>query len=247
MQRYFVNNNVVNLNTKVVTITDGDHHHIKNVMRMRPGERVIVCTNDCLGYLCEIKSITNVTILSILEEIKIDTELDAYVSIAQGLVKKNKCDEVLRRLVELGCSEYFNVNMDFSVVKASDDNINYLERRRQIVKEASEQSERGKMLNLKETLKFNDFLKYADSFDIKICAYEESGRNNNQELSHLYKSLKGRKIICLVGPEGGISDKEVDLLKKNGFKFVGLGKRILRTETAPLYLMSVLSFMIENS
>lgn len=246
MQRYFIDSNLINLKTKTITITGDDHHHIKNVMRMHPGEKVICATNDRHTYLCVIDSISSCTNLSIISESINENELDSFISFAQGIVKKSKCDEVLRRLVELGASEYFNVNMDYSVVKSSDDNKNYLERRKQIVKEASEQSERGKLLNVKETLSFKDFLNYSCDFDIKICAYENSGRDNDKSLISLKDNLVNKKIICLIGPEGGISEKEIKLLKDNGFLCVGLGKRILRTETSPLYLMSVLGFMIDN-
>ena len=111
MQRYFINKENIKGNT--IIIEGGDHHHIKNVMRMHPKEKVICLTNDSFEYLCEIDSINNSTVLNILEKRTNNNELNAYVSFAQGLVKKNKCDEVLRRLVELGCSEYFNVSMDF--------------------------------------------------------------------------------------------------------------------------------------
>ena len=249
MQRYFVDKNTINLNNMTATISGSDHHHIKNVMKMHLDEKVILCDGEGNEYLSHIINISNVTNLKIDEVKNNNNELPCYVSIAQGLVKKAKCDEVLRRLVELGASEYFNVSMDFSVVKAKSeygDESSYLERRKTIVKEASEQSERGKLLNLLRTLSFSEFLKYSNSFDIKIACYEESGRDGDNSLKTIENNLINKKVLAIIGPEGGFSKKEVDLLKQEGFLFVGLGKRILRTETAPLYLMSILGYLVDR-
>ena len=249
MQRYFVSLNQIDKKNNKAVITGQDHHHIKNVMKMHNNEKVIVCDGLGNDYYCHILNIDSQTTLSI-DEIKVNNnELDCYVSIAQGLVKKTKCDEVLRRLVELGASEYFNVSMDFSVVKDKSEfgnNNSYLERRKLIVKEASEQSERGKLLEVIQTKSFNGFLKYSKEFDIKICCYEESGRSGDTSLNNLRNKLGGKKVIAIVGPEGGFSKKEINLLDEAGFSFYGLGKRILRTETAPLYLMSVLGFLTDS-
>ena len=80
---------------------------------------------------------------------------------------------------------------------------------------------------------------------MKLFAYEEAGRNNVHNLKEMILKSKNKKIVVLVGPEGGISDKEVKLLEDNGFISVGLGPRILRTETAPLYVMSAISYELE--
>ena len=135
MQRYFVSKNQIDADKNIAYITGQDHHHIKNVMKMHVNEKVILCDGDGNDYYSHIINIDNNTVVAI-DEIKTNNnELDCYVSIAQGLVKKAKCDEVLRRLVELGCSEYFNVSMDFSVVKDKSEfgnNNSYLERRQLI-------------------------------------------------------------------------------------------------------------------
>ena len=96
--------------------------------------------------------------------------------------------------------------------------------------------------NLQE---FKEFIKNFSDFDVKLFAYEEAGRNNIFNLKQKIKEGTGKRIVVLVGPEGGISENEVKLLESNGFISVGLGPRILRTETAPLYVMSAISYELE--
>ena len=88
---------------------------------------------------------------------------------------------------------------------------------------------------------FKDFIKFSNDYDIKLVCYENSGRDNKNNLYDYLKEFTNKKVLILVGPEGGISNNEIDILTNNGFKLFGLGKRILRTETAPLMAMSIIS------
>ena len=116
MQRYFINeNNIINNN---ILIDESDSHHIKDVMRMHVGENVIACikgTNKI--YLCEILELSKKVLLKIIEERQENNELNIKVSIAHGLVRKDKQEEVIRRLVELGAYKYIPVVMDRSIIK----------------------------------------------------------------------------------------------------------------------------------
>ena len=249
MQRYFFKDNSC-LDNKLnrVIINDKENvHHIKNVMRMKIGDKLIVCTNDYHEYLCEIECISNIIDLKIISESINNNELKADVTIAQGLVRREKKEEVLRRLVELGCYKYIPVEMERSIVHLNKYNEN-IERINTIIKECSEQSERGKLMLYSEAISFKSFINDLN-YDYKFVCYEESGRSNEQSLKdYLFKlgPIDGvnKKILVLVGPEG-ISNKELEILDKLGFIKIGLGKRILRTETAPLYIMSVLGYGVE--
>ena len=238
MQRYFINNNQINNN--IVTIIGDDVHHIKTVMRMRIGEKVYVC-DELNTYICEIINITNTVELSILEEVNENSEMDIKVTVAHGLVRREKMEEVVRRLVELGCFSYIPVNMTRSVVKHKEINIDRLNK---IIKEASEQSHRQKLMKISEVISFNELLKEISKYDVVLFAHTLYKDDVN-----LFNELKNKNsnILVIVGPEGGFDDKEVDkLIKYNNLKPVSLGKRILRTETAPLYIMSVLGFIGEQ-
>lgn len=245
MQRYFFkDDNCINKEINRIIISDKENvHHIKNVMRMKIGDKIIVCTNDNLEYLSEIESITNVIDLKIINQMINSNELSASITIAQGLVRREKKEEVLRRLVELGASKYIPVDMERSIVHLNKYNEN-IERINTIIKECSEQSERGKLMECSEAISFKNFIKL-DDYDYKFVCYEESGRQNEHSLKDYLFKLQNKKVLVLVGPEGGISNKELELLDSNGFIRIGLGKRILRTETAPLFVMSVLGFGVE--
>lgn len=237
MQRYFINYEQVN--NDIINIIGEDVHHIKTVMRMKTGEKVMACTDE-VNYLCEIISITDIVKLKVLEVIKENNELPVSVTIAQGLVRREKTEEVIRRITELGASEYIPVVMKRSVVKANNEK---LDRWGRIVKEASEQSHRNKLLTISSPITLKELINKKEEYDLCLFAHFDEDSNI---LDFYIKNNRIKKILVLVGPEGGFDQSEVDLLKTNGFKVVSLGKRVLRTETAPLFLMSVISNEFEE-
>lgn len=242
MQRYFIDKEQINSN--IITIKGDDVHHIKNVMRMNIKDQVIVCDENNT-YLCEILFIGNVVELNIIEQIEENVELPLKVTIAHGLVRREKMEEVVRRLVELGCYSYLPINMTRSVVKHKEINI---ERLNKIIKEASEQSHRNKLMKISEVISFSDILNKISNYDIVLFAHTLY-KNENKLYNYLANKndLNNKNILVIVGPEGGFDDKEVEkLIKYDNVIPVGLGKRILRTETAPLYLMSILGFIGEK-
>ncbi len=241
MQRYFIDNKFID-NVKNTALIDGkDYHHIKDVMRMKIGERIILQTNEGYEYLCEITDLNGYVSLKLISEKLNTNELNTSVTIAQGLVRKDKIEEVVRRLVEMGANEYLSVKMERCNISLKSKDDYKISRLQTIVKEASEQSERGKLLNLKGYYTFKEFLKYAEEFDYKFICYENEGRCNSHNLNQYLDIICNKKVLFIVGPEGGFSNTEVDILIEKGFIAIGLGKRILRTETAPLMVMSIVS------
>lgn len=233
MQRYFIKNEQVH-NNKII-ITNDDVHHIKNVMRMQIGDEVLCCDEEKV-YLARIESISSFVNLEIVKVLDIDNELTTKVTIAQGLVRREKTEEVIRRLTELGCYAYIPVSMKRSIVKANPDKI---ERWNKIIKEASEQSQRNKLMIISEPLSFQNLLKITSQYD--LCLYAHVSEDNNC-LKTIISNNPYQNILVLVGPEGGYDETEIKALDNSGFKRITLGKRVLRTETAPLYIMSVLSY-----
>lgn len=237
MQRYFVNANQINKDH--ITIINGDVHHIKNVMRMKIGDNII-CACDGDAYLCIIESILDIVNCKIIEKIKKHSELNGTISIAHGLVRREKTEEVVRRLVELGCSEYIPLIMKRSIVKVDKMN-DKNDRLLKIIKEASEQSQRNVLMKLSPVLKIDDLIKNLNKYDLLLLA---DANEDNYLLKDIGFNNKYHHILVVIGPEGGFDDKEKELLVQNGFKVVSFGNRVLRTETAPLYVTSVLSYLL---
>lgn len=244
MQRYFVKNHAIR--GKSALIQGRDHHHIKNVMRMRPKDKVYLCDENENVYLAEIAVISQQEIvLNIIDQIDHKSELEVSTTIALGLTRREKQEEVLKRITELGASGFLTVALERSVVKAGEKSDSIRERHWSIAKEAAEQSHRRRIPSIYGHFSFPDFLNFSEQFDLCLFAYEEAGRKGDASLKSIIRSFRGKSVLALVGPEGGFSQKEAEVLMQRGFVPVGLGPRILRCETAPLYIMSAFSYELE--
>ena len=239
MQRYFVEKDAIKV--PYIYITGDDCHHIGLVMRMKQGDKVYVSDQErsFVASITEIKK--ELVTLEIIEELYEEKELPFNVTIAQGLVRREKMEEVIDYITELGASSYIPVVMSRSIVKV---NLEQMEKKNaryaKIAKEAAEQSHRLKIMEVKNVVTWKSFLSQSKDYDLCLYAYEASPKDDS--LKQLLRNKTYKNILVLVGPEGGISDKEVEDLKKNNFLPISLGPRILRTQVAPLYVMSALSY-----
>ena len=182
-------------------------------MRMELNDKVTVCDNENT-YLCKVIKLGKKVELEIIDKLDLHPELIQNITIAHGLVRREKMEEVVRRLVELGCYQYIPVDMKKSVVKNKDIN---LDRLNKIIKEAS---------------------------DLVLLCHAKERENIN--LFNEIKNKDFKNILVIIGPESGFDDSEISALKNYNAKIISLGKRVLRTETAPLYIMAVLSFIGEQ-
>ena len=225
-----------------------DSHHIKDVMRMHVGENVIACIKGTnIIYLCEILELSKKVLLKIIEERQENNELNIKVSIAHGLVRKDKQEEVIRRLVELGAYKYIPVVMDRSIIKLKKEDYKFKnDRLERIVKEASEQSERNEFLILNDIITFNDLVKSFNVYDLILFAHARK-KDDLSLKKYLNIDKNVNNILVIIGPEGGFSEKEENTLFENDkVHTISLGKRVLRTETAPLAAMAILAFLGED-
>lgn len=239
MQRYFVNQDAIQV--PYIYITGDDCHHIGMVMRMKLGDKVYV-SDQVRSFIASITDIKkDQVVLEICEELHEEKELPYNVTIAQGLVRREKMEEVIDYITELGAASYIPVVMNRSIVKV---NLEQMEKKStryaKIAKEAAEQSHRLKIMEVKNVVSWKEFLKLSSSYDLCLYAYEASPKDDS--LKQILKTKKYQNILVVVGPEGGISEKEVADLKANNFLPITLGPRILRTQVAPLYIMSALSY-----
>lgn len=248
MQRYFIEQNKENMNDRFF-ITGDDVHHISRVMRMKVNDEIICCLKDGHQAKCKIVSITDQHVeCALLEWIDKSNELPVHVAIASGLPKGDKLEFIIQKGTELGANTFIPFNAARSVVKLdSKKTTKKRERWKKIAKEAAEQSHRSRIPTVESPMSLQEMIKLAEEAQVKIVAYEEVAKEG--EVSRLQQALNSvspnGQIFAVFGPEGGLTDKEVEQLKEAGFIVCGLGPRILRTETAPLYFLSVVSYQFE--
>ena len=238
MQEYFAKERKKN----EFILLDQDKFHIERVLRMRQGDHIIVTFNE-VKYDC-IVSFSGGLKVEIISELEINNELDIDVKLIYGIPKRDKFELVIQKSCELGVSSIipFAAKRSVSIVDEKN-SCKKIDRWNLIAKEACEQSKRNKLVQVTPPIKLKEILDYKS--ELNIVAYEDMSCEGNK---HLYELLSEnhKSITVVVGPEGGFDKEEIDFLNKNGFISVSLGKRILRSETAPLYIMSVIGFMGEK-
>lgn len=237
MQRYFA---IDKENNKLI-LKDADAYHIKTVMRMQENNEIEVIYNSKL-YLCTITNINNIE-LTITKELESNNELNKEIIVAVGLVKEQKMDLILQKLTELGVTRIIPVNMERSIIKLDNKKeIKKLERWNTICKEASEQSKRNiipiveNIINIKELTNVNADLKL-------VCSVNEK----NNMINNYIENNNYNSILLVIGPEGGISPKEEEYLENNNFTKVSFGNLVLRVETACIYAVSILNYIINKN
>lgn len=238
MQRYFIKETGFNKNT--VTLNKDDSHHIKNVMRMNIDDKIEVVANKKL-YLCQIIDIDEYVHIKTIEILPNDhNELPCQITIAQTLVNEQKMDLILQKNCELGVSSIIPLNTSRSIVNISQKEVKKLIRWNKILKEASEQSKRTTIPQIHNIMSIPDLLDL--DYDYKIlCTVNEMTTNIKKSLSNV---KKGDRILFVIGPEGGFTKDEEQLLMDNNFIPISFGKRVLRTETASIYIMSIMNYIL---
>lgn len=245
MQRYFIDRkeSLVDVVNQRVIIRGEDCHHIITVMRMKIGDQVFVC-DEGNTYICEIEywnSNKTEVELTIKDKIEEERELPFDVTIAHGFVRKEKMEEVIDHITELGANRYIPVIMQRSNVKYNEEKVETKWKRlNKIAKEASEQAHRTKKLEVIEPKTWREFLNISKEYDLCMVAHVDE--NNMVTIKSCLRNENYTRILILIGPEGGISEKELEDLQTYHFHKVSLGSRVLRTEVAPSYIMSVLNY-----
>lgn len=241
MQRYFINGNLEELDE--VILADDQKKHVEKVMRCRNGDQVICIDDYSHVYLCEIFDVHQ-GILNKVELLDEDHELDIDVTLIYGLPKSDKFEFVLQKSTELGVTRVVPFLSKRSIIKTDKKAFSKkYDRYNRILKEAAEQSYRLKVPVLEELISIKELDKYLS--DINLVAYEEASKQG--EKSNLQKALSShyQSITIIVGPEGGFDQSEIDYMKSLGIVECSLGKRILRSETAPVYMLSVIGYTRE--
>ena len=230
MQRYFALKKIDNS----FLLSDNDIYHIKTVMRMKNNDKIEVVYDNSL-YLCELDISDNIYI-NILEKVKVKKD-ETNVVLILPLLKEQKLDLIIQKSTELGVKKLIFLNTERTIVKIDKNKVeDKLNRWYKIAKEASEQSKRIDIpiIELKDTFK---------DLDVSGLKFVCDTKNDKYTIKTALKTIDKYDTINIVaGPEGGLSSNEVKYLNEKGFKSVSLGNRILRVETVPLYILSVINY-----
>lgn len=245
MYRFFITPD--QLEGPCIRITGEDVNHIKNVLRMKPGEEIRVSDGTGRDYFCRIESIeTEQVTAEIVREEQNTTELPSRIVLFQGLPKGDKMEWIIQKAVELGVGEIVPVSCRRCVVKLDPKKEEGKLRRWNTISEsAAKQSKRLIIPRIMPVMTLKEAIAYGGSLDIRLIPYEnENGMPNSGRL--IKDCVPGKSIGILIGPEGGFDGSEVEYARACGWNPISLGKRILRTETAGMMLLSVLMFRLET-
>lgn len=228
-----------------VVITGSDVNHIRNVLRMKIGEKVRISDNEGENFYCAIERIESEEVMLVVLERAEDTEPSLKITLFQGLPKGDKMEQVIQKSVELGVTEIIPVAMKNCVVKLDEKRAQAKQARWQaIAQSAAKQSKRSIIPTVGEVMRFADAVAYAGKLDVRILPYE-----NQRGLAHTREVFgriqKGASVGIFIGPEGGYDSSEI-ALAKDDMEMVSLGNRILRTETAGICALSMLLYEVED-
>ena len=249
MPRFFVKNEQIK--EKTIEIIGEDIKHIKNVLRKQIGDDIEICDRDTKkSYICQIEKIEDKIILTkIVKELQSNDNM-IEVDIYQGLPKADKMELIIQKSIELGANAIIPVKMKRCVVKIdSKDEIKKITRWQKIAESAAKQSGRNEIPQIKNIVDIEKIIQLIDQYDKVIVAYENEKENTiKHELLNLKEKIRVNnkiKIAIVIGPEGGLEEKDVETLKQYGAVSVTLGNRILRTETVALNILSIIMYELE--
>ena len=236
-----------NIFADYIDIKGGDVNHIKNVLRLKKGDEILISSGDNYDYNCIIDTITDDYVRSLITSVnEKGNELSSKVYLFQGLPKADKMELIIQKMIELGVYEIVPVAMKRSVVKLDAKKAKAkVERWNGIALSAAKQSKRSIQPEVTEVMTFKQALEYAGKLDKLLLPYEcaegmEKTRKVIEEIGH------GESVGIFIGPEGGFDRSELDEAVNAGCEIITLGKRILRTETAGMMLLSVLMYNMEE-
>ena len=245
MQHFFVTPSQVD--GTFIYIEGSDVNHMKNVLRMRVGESVTVSDGNNRKYVCRVDGYEEDRVrLCICEEEEQDTELASRIYLFQGLPKQEKMELIVQKCVELGIYQIVPVAMKRCVVKLDAKKAaKKVERWNAIAESAAKQAGRGVIPEVLPVMSYREALAMAEDLDVVLLPYELA--EGMAETKRLIQNIRpGQSVGIFIGPEGGFEKEEVELAEAEGARAITLGKRILRTETAGLAILSVLMFHLEE-
>ena len=247
MPRFFVRQNQIA--DGIVNIVGDDARHISRSLRMAAGECITVSDMQRNEYECELKTFSDTLVTAqITSQRQADTEPNFKAHLYQALPKGEKLDYIIQKAVECGVTEITTFESERCIAKEKDPDGKKLSRRQRISLEAAKQSGRGIVPQINSTVTYEKMLDEASRADIVLFCYEGEGTLPMRKvISDKLLSLgkENPSVAIVIGSEGGFSLREAERARERGFSLIGLGKRILRTETASGFVLSCLVYEFE--
>ena len=247
MFQFFVDQSRIHEREGLAYITGADVNHISHVLRMKQGEQFYITDGASQGkYLCALKAVSEEQVVcDILQRLSEGCELPCEIVLYQGLPKADKMELIIQKAVELGASRIVPVATKRSVVKLDAKKAQAkISRWQGIAEAAAKQSKRDIIPVIGDLMTLKEALKEAEDFEVSLMPYENAeGMTFTRSL--LEGIRPGQRVAIFIGPEGGFDESEVEAALSMGTKPVTLGRRILRTETAGLAILSMLVYVLE--
>lgn len=247
MYKFFVKTQQIDGEKAV--ILGSDVNHIINVLRLKEKEQLQICDIDTSkNYIVEIEEYNKEQVkCCIINEVQSEVESNIKLDIYQGLPKSDKMELIIQKTTELGVSKIIPVSMERCIVKLNGkDEQKKIERWQKIAEVAAKQSKRDIIPKIENVQTLKQICEKIKEYDCFIVAYEEEKDIKLKQVLQQIPKNKEIKIGALIGPEGGIDEKEIKELEKSDVKIVTLGNRILRTETAPIMVAGIILYELEG-
>ncbi len=247
MPRFFVSKDNINEEERIISILGEDAFHIARSLRMAVGDDLTVCDGEGRDYTCKLKKIRdNQVDCEILEAVECPAEPPYKVTVYQALVKGERLDVAIQKSVEFGATAVVPFESSRCIVRMKGEKEgSKSQRRRRIAAEAAKQCGRGIVPDVSEPVPFKEMLAQAAGCDLAIFCYEKEGDRMLGSTLEALRSNPPKSVAIVVGPEGGFSPEEAESAERAGLSLLGLGRRILRTESAAAFVLACLSSEFE--
>ncbi len=245
MYRFYIQENQIG--TEGIVITGSDVNHIRNVLRLEPGDWVVACDGAGKDYVSRIRTVDGGQVVLQIEKIQdTGTELPVKITLFQGLPKKDKMEFIIQKAVELGVYEIVPVQMKRCVVRLDEEKKARRKRERwqAIAEAAAKQCDRGIIPVVHAPVTMEQAFDIAEGIEYNMIPYElQDGMEASREI--VEEACRHQTVGIFIGPEGGFEAEEVSQAAAKQIHPLSLGKRILRTETAGMALLSIMMFRLQ--
>jgi 16S rRNA (uracil1498-N3)-methyltransferase len=242
MRHFFIDPSAAT--SSLVTIQQSEAHHIKNVLRLRPGDRIKLFDGTGFEYEAVIRKMSAAKVdVEILSKVRATMRSGTQIIVAQAFLKEKKMDDLVRKLCELGVAKWVPFFSQRSIARPDASRLAGRTRRwHRIAAEALKQCRRADLPEIVGPLSFKEVLDFSKTCDLNIVFWEnESTPLNSAIESNATHPI--RKILLMLGPEGGFTQQEIETAEQSGFFLAGLGPRILRAETATLAAVTLVQYL----